>query len=122
MLSAANIFRHGKHTGLSSSPTVVTVKPSATYASSYFLVLAFGRFSFVSLSPPLSACLLIPVKYFFMVSLEGLLHFVSTLHTQTLCCVQSAHAQCKQNSYTTERMLPAPCPCAHSANESATAP
>lgn len=56
-LSAANILRRSKHTGLSSSITVVTVKSSATYASSYFLVLAFGELLFVLLSPSVFSCL-----------------------------------------------------------------
>ncbi len=96
MLSNANIFRRSKHTCLSSSPIVVTVKPSAIYTSSYFLVLAFGRLTFVSLSPSLSAFLFIPVKYFSMVSLKGLL---SALHIS--CSVLCALVRCKK------KLLPA---------------
>ena len=51
----------------------------------------------VSSSPSLSACLIIPVKYFFMVSLEGLLHFVSSDFIQ---CKQ------KQNNYPSKRIIP----------------
>ena len=102
MLSAANIFRHSKHTGLSSFPTVVTVKPNATYASSYFLVLAFGRLSFVSLSPSLSAFLFIPVKYFFMVSLEGL--FTALYISCSVLCVRMLAAK---KLYTIALILPA---------------
>lgn len=53
-LSAANIFSHSKHTGLSS----FAVKPSAKYGSSYFLVLAFrdGCLSHLSLFAFLFIC------------------------------------------------------------------
>lgn len=60
MLYAANILRHSKP--VFPHIPVYNVKPSATYASSHFLVLAFGWLSFVSLSPSLSAFLLIPLN------------------------------------------------------------